>query len=324
MNYLRPLVAYLKMFRFYNLFLPGASGLVGATIASFFEGTYNIERIFAGTLIPILFWGAGQVVNNYFDQYADRINHNQTSIVKGDIGSNKALYTSLIITAILIIISFRIDILAGIISIVGVVAYFAYCIKLKGIPLIGNTWFGFATSLCVLFGSAVSVGIQPFVFHPVIWIIFGLNGIFQGGHVLIGYFKDVKGDEEGGYKTLCVVFKNNLKAVALITLIYTIVPVFLGLIAWLYHGGHCIQNANYLLFQIFSLMISLHAQIMLINNPSPIGGYASFSMHKTSVTLYFLSWLASFIPIFYAVIIMAVSVGFIEFSKKNTKTTMQL
>lgn len=312
------------MFRFYNLFIPGTCGLVGAVVTSYFAGNFVIERIFAGVLIPVLLWGTGQVVNDYCDQSADRINRNRTSIVKGDINSKKAIYISFIVTAFLIIVSFRLDFSAGIISIIAVLSYLAYCIKLKGMPLIGNTWFGFTTSLCVLLGSAISGGAQNLAGHPIIWIIFISNAIFQGGHVLIGYFKDIDGDEKAGYRTLCVVLRKKLRYVALITLIYSILPISIGIIAWLYHSGHCFPNANYLVFQIISLIISLKAQIILINNPLPSTGYISFSMHKYSIIIYFLSWLASFIPVLYASILIAGSILVIRFSINKTKIAMQL
>ncbi len=131
-------------------------------------GVDNLWKILAGGIIGILVTAAGNIINDYYDIEADRINRPYRVLPSEIVSPAIALLFFLLfnISALLLAALLGLDLF--IIVAVTLLLLYLYSYMLKNIPLVGNLVVAFLTGLAFIFGSVivenVLCGIIPALF----------------------------------------------------------------------------------------------------------------------------------------------------------------
>jgi len=194
--------AYLKSMRPYLFFVTGVAGWLGIV----FSGVEaNIFKQLVVLTVLFFSWGINQIINDYLGRKEDRINAPHRPMVSGELNVRYALVTTFILFVLGGIISFFLNPYALIIYLIGYIFNIIYE-YLKGIPLLGNIWFGILISVCPFYGAlAVSKQSLYMVFtnRDLIFVSLFVALVFST-MTYFTYYKDYYGDKVTGKKTLVV------------------------------------------------------------------------------------------------------------------------
>ncbi|NOX65203.1 MAG: UbiA family prenyltransferase [Chlorobi bacterium] len=195
---MKTISAIIKMSRPINCFITFITIVVACFICG---GTLNDTWvIFTGGIIGLLVTASGNIINDYYDIEADRINR-----------PNRVLPSEMVLPATAVVFYFAFNIAALILSlflglelfvitIVTMVLLFLYSYKLKNIPLVGNAVIAFLTGLAFVFGSVIVgnifCGIIPALFA------FMINFMRE----LIKDIEDIGGDRAVGFSTYPITY----------------------------------------------------------------------------------------------------------------------
>ncbi|KAF5412177.1 MAG: geranylgeranylglycerol-phosphate geranylgeranyltransferase [Euryarchaeota archaeon] len=142
------------LFRIGNCVMAGFAAVIGAGIVCGMTGLP-----IPGTLLlfssVFLITGAGNAINDFFDADIDAINKPTRPIPSGRVNRNAALYLSLLLFGIGILLSSAIGTICLVIAIANSVLLIAYAHSLKRTVLAGNLCIGYLTGSTFLFGGAL-------------------------------------------------------------------------------------------------------------------------------------------------------------------------
>ncbi len=141
--------AYIRSARPYTIFITGTAGLAGILSVG---GESQIVRTVFSLILLFAAYGINQVVNDLLGLKEDRYNEVRRPSVTGELDKRKAWITTGLIFVLGGILTFFLNPWALIIYIGGYAFNIIYE-ELKGIPVIGNLWFGAMISLAPLFGA---------------------------------------------------------------------------------------------------------------------------------------------------------------------------
>ncbi|MDD4126932.1 MAG: geranylgeranylglycerol-phosphate geranylgeranyltransferase [Methanomicrobium sp.] len=188
------LKGYLNIIRPVNSIVAGFAVLLGIIIA---KGMIPYESLIMIPLVAAI-TAAGNVINDYCDREIDAVNRPKRPIPSGAVSPKGAIIFSAALFLIGILISIFINSLCLGIAVFNSFLLVIYAKKLKIMPLIGNIAVSYLSASIFLFGGA----------------FFGFDGLYQNTVVFfITFFamlsrellkdaEDIKGDMEGGAKTL--------------------------------------------------------------------------------------------------------------------------
>lgn len=188
----------LKLIRFELPFSAGVCVVMGQMLAL---GEFaEVHLILYGFLSVFLISASILVMNDYFDVETDKINAPHRPIPSNLVTPNEALYFSLLLLFIGILLGYLISITALVISIVLSVVGFLYNRYFKKSGLPGNLMVSFSVGMTFIYGGA-SVGLP---FHKMV-LFFGLiAALIDLGEEIAADAMDIKGDELINSKSVAI------------------------------------------------------------------------------------------------------------------------
>jgi len=147
---------YMKLLRLWNGAIAALGLLLGAAVAI---GISNLDshlfELALGVIIVVLFVGAGNSLNDYYDVEIDRIAHPTRPIVKGTVSRRTALLSAGVMFAACFALSIWINLLSFAIVALAIIGMAAYELKLKRAGLVGNIMIGLLVAALFEFAGAV-------------------------------------------------------------------------------------------------------------------------------------------------------------------------
>ncbi|MCJ7517463.1 MAG: UbiA family prenyltransferase [Methanomassiliicoccales archaeon] len=147
---------YMKLLRLWNGAIAALGLLLGAAVAI---GINNLDshlfELALGTIIVVLFVGAGNSLNDYYDVEIDRIAHPKRPIVKGTVSRRIALLSAGVMFAACFALSIWINLLSLAIVALAIIGMAAYELKLKRAGLVGNIIIALLVAALFEFAGAV-------------------------------------------------------------------------------------------------------------------------------------------------------------------------
>jgi len=256
--------AYIKSMRPYLFFATGIAGWLGIV----FSGVeVNILRKFMVLVLLFFSWGINQIVNDYLGIKEDRINAPLRPMVSGELNIKYALVTTFTLFVVGAVISYLLNPYALIVYLIGYIFNIIYE-YLKGIPLLGNIWFGILLSVCPFYG-ALAVSKQNLFMvltnKDLVFVSLFIALMFST-MTFFTYYKDYKGDKLAGKKTLVVLLSPG-KAKYLNFLMAFIPYIVLSAIIYskLWQPG---LNIYFLVLNSISFILVFYTAIILFRFPS--------------------------------------------------------
>ncbi len=198
---------YLQLIRYENCLMAAFSAALGVLIAyniiSGNVGTipFPLNEILYVGLVVFLVTGAGNVINDYYDIEIDRINKPERPIPSGRISRSKALYFSISLFALGILIAFFINTICAAIALFNSLLLIFYAATLKRTVVTGNLSVGYLTGSTFLFGGAVfynNGGIEA------VSVLFLLATLATIAREIVKDIEDIEGDRLDGASTLAI------------------------------------------------------------------------------------------------------------------------
>jgi len=194
--------SYIKSMRPYAFFVTGIAGLIGMHLVD-----TSLSLFWQIIVLIILFssYGVNQVINDLLGTKEDKINAPKRPSISGELEFRKAIITSIVIFILGGLLTYFLNPYALVLYLLGYIANIIYE-YLKGVPFIGNLWFGFMISLLPLYGAMVSSGLT------LIQVLRNSDLMFISLLVLLSastlcyftYFKDSYGDKKANKITAAV------------------------------------------------------------------------------------------------------------------------
>lgn len=194
------LIAFLRLTRFWNLFIIG--------MAQYFAAIFLIDlsllvdwRLFVLATSTVIIAGAGYIINDYYDIKIDLINKPDRVVIGKDIGRRYALLFHSLLSFIGVTIGFVLGWRLGLIHIFSSFILWWYSNNLKRQPFIGNFMVALLTGLSILLINVLYDLTNSFV------IIYSLFAFFMTlVREIIKDMEDLKGDNTFGCKTLPIIW----------------------------------------------------------------------------------------------------------------------
>lgn len=194
--------AYIKSMRPYSFFVTGTAGILGLLLVENQRGLWR--NIF---ILALLFtsYGINQVINDLLGSREDKYNAPARPLVSGELNRKAAI---LMTTFLFLVGAVGTYFLNSYALIIYFLAYFMNIIYewMKGIPFLGNLWFGFMIALAPLYGALTSSNLSLYsvLYSPNLIYLFILVVASASALCYYTYFKDCEGDKRAGKKTLVV------------------------------------------------------------------------------------------------------------------------
>jgi geranylgeranylglycerol-phosphate geranylgeranyltransferase len=180
---------YMKLLRLWNGAIAALGLLLGVAVTVGLGNLQdNIQELLIGAVIVILFVGAGNSLNDYYDVDTDRIAHPSRPLITGAISRKTALYSAGAMFALCILLSLFLNLISIIIVMVAVAAMIGYEIRLKEAGFVGNLTIALLViALFEFSGSTVGRA------ETTIWLAL-LAGLATLGREIVKDIEDMAGD----------------------------------------------------------------------------------------------------------------------------------
>jgi geranylgeranylglycerol-phosphate geranylgeranyltransferase len=212
------LAGYLRILRPVNAVVSGLAAVLGYLIAT---GTLVPETVLL-VIVVFLITGAGNVINDYFDQEIDRINRPDRPIPSGQVSPAAAWkYSAILFVAGLAICTALTPVCLAIAVFNSCLLVF-YSMKLKNIALAGNLAVAYLSGSIFLFGGALA-GTAGFLENI---SIAGITILAMVSRELLKDAEDLEGDRAGGAVTLPA--KVGVRKTAVIAFLFATAAVILS------------------------------------------------------------------------------------------------
>ncbi len=199
--------AYLKSMRPYSFLITGTAGIIGMIMArDIAPETVNLFE--KGIILALLFssYGINQVINDMMGMEEDRINACNRPLVSGELKFKWCL----IITIMIFLMG---ALLTAYLNPHALVLYFAaYLFNIlyehfKGIPMLGNIWFGVLIAMAPLYGAMASTDMNMLQLLQTYELLLVAMMVMLSASTMcfFTYFKDYVGDKAAGKMTIVVV-----------------------------------------------------------------------------------------------------------------------
>ena len=225
--------------------------------------TYNYE-IILGSLCVFIATGSGNTINDYYDYEIDRINAPNRPIPSGKIELKRALYYSLILFLVSIILGFIISLENGIVVILCTILMIIYAYDLKQRCFIGNLCVAILTGLTFVFGGLITKDVN-------LGFILGFFAFLMTLSMeIIKDIEDIEGDKKEDAHTLPIIY--GTKKAVMLAVILNIITCILSPLLYYYN----IFSIVYLIIIIIADIIFVYSAYLAVQNQS------KESMHKIS------------------------------------------
>lgn len=189
MGKVNPAAEYMKLLRLWNGAIAALGLLLGVIVA---RGIHDLDlvavELLLGGIIVVLFVGAGNSLNDYFDVETDRIAHPSRPLPRGTLPKGLALYSAAAMFAACILLSFFLNLTSFVIVLLAVLAMVSYELKLKSAGLAGNATIALlVVGLFVFSGSTVGLAEKTIILAV-------LSGLATLGREIVKDIEDMEGD----------------------------------------------------------------------------------------------------------------------------------
>lgn len=202
--------------------------------ACFICGTIeNFWQIVMAGFSGLLVTAAGNIINDYYDLEADKINHPYRILPLGGLGPGFVFKIYIVITIFALISALTLGLIPFMIVVITSSLLYFYSSNFKSMPLIGNLVIALLTGLAFIFGSIVvnnpMCGIFPAIFAFLINLM----------RELIKDIEDIEGDRLFELDTFPIKFGyvmtvNLISIIGVILILVTIIPFLLKIYNLLY------------------------------------------------------------------------------------------
>ena len=245
---------YMKLLRLWNGAIAALGLLLGAAVA---VGISHLSLhqfdLILGVIIVILFVGAGNSLNDFYDVEIDRVAHPKRPIVMGTISRRTALLSAGVMFAICFVTSIWINLQSLAIVVFAIIGMVLYELKLKRAGLVGNLMIALLVAALFEFAGAV-VGRTDLAF-----VLALLAAIATLGREIVKDIEDMEGDV--ARKTLPRIV--GAKKAGYIALVPTFAAVALSPIPYLQN----LLTYLYLLVVIVADVIFVYGGIVQLRDP---------------------------------------------------------
>ena len=276
---MRHVTAFIKLIRPVNALLASIGVALGFWLSGA-DAPYMHLLLLVGATACAL--GFGNTINDIKDAAADRINHPQRPIPRGDISRNQALIFAVILAVLALIAGTAVSLnhLYGVI--VPLVLLTLYTLFLKGTPLFGNILISILVSYSLIFGGLNTQGLHT-IYIPAL-LAFLLNLARE----IIKDLQDREGDQKTGIVTTAslspAILKNLLILISILYIPLMFIPYFLDH----FHNVYLIICAAILLpMHLYRLIILViikkmadQARISLLLKIEMLGGLLALAVDK--------------------------------------------
>jgi geranylgeranylglycerol-phosphate geranylgeranyltransferase len=185
------LAGFVSMMRLGNCVMGAAAVLLAAVICIAPEtGLEDFAlEIALSMLVVVLFTGAGNSLNDYFDREVDRAAHPSRPIPLGMVSPSGALAFSAILFSASAILGFFVGVASFLIVVFSIVVMLSYEMFLKSEGLMGNLAISWLTGALFLFGGASVDGMN------LAWILAFLAFLVSLGREVVKDVQDLEGDK---------------------------------------------------------------------------------------------------------------------------------
>lgn len=197
-------------------------------------------QIVLAIIAAFLINGAGNVINDYFDYKIDKINRPNRPIPSGRVKRSSVAGYFFVLIVISLMLAYFVSRDFLYLAVINSVVSFVYSWKLKGTPLIGNIAVSWLAASTFLGGALVLHSFYSLPAAAMLLAAIGFLGTLS--REIFKDIEDVKGDKEGGAKTLPVVIgEKGAKVTASIVLVLGILsllaPLYIALFSAYYYIG---------------------------------------------------------------------------------------
>ena len=309
-------------FRPHFFFVSGAAGLSGMVLA---YQDPPLWRTLATFVICFFSYGFIQALCDTFDLETDRINAPFRPMVSGEL----PVKTVVMILGCLLLgvagIFFLMNPILLAVQAIALVFSVTYN-RMKRIPHVGPLWNGVIVATLPYIGAfgvsdAHSLTELPAVIHANAAIV----GLVYAGFVLTGYFKDVTGDSQTGYRTAPVAYGIHRARWHVIP--YTFVALS-GMAIYGWNRFALWENAAgggkliFIVLGMVSVALLILSNVTLLRDPSERNSYGALLWYTRGMVLSFLSPIA----LVHSTVAVSVSVVFLaamEYFLSKTRETSQ-
>ncbi|MCD6372429.1 MAG: geranylgeranylglycerol-phosphate geranylgeranyltransferase [Thermococcus sp.] len=219
------LKAFVEITRPHNCILAGFVGLLGAIVA---VGHFpSLEKAILTFLVVTLGCAGGNTINDYFDYEIDKINRPNRPLPRGAMGRKTALWYSLALMAVGLLLSLLINIYAFVIAFIAYTAMILYAWKLKPLPFVGNLVVAGLTGVTPLYGA---IAVEKIGLAGYLALCAFLVNVARE---VVKDIEDVEGDLSKGARTLPIVWGKKKAAYvgalfAVLTVVASVLPIKAG------------------------------------------------------------------------------------------------
>lgn len=248
------MLSILQLFRPLTSFMASLAVFASAFIAAGFEINQYLIPLTLGMIVAFLFTSSGNAINDYFDRDIDRINHPERPIPSGKIKPFNAFLLSIIIFAMIVSLSWFINLLCFLIVILEIIFVFCYEKFLKKKGFVGNIMISVQTGFAFVFGGAIVNKIE-------ITTILALLAFFAilGREIV----KDIE-DKEGDFDRMTLPKKIGVKNSSILSSVLIILAIVMSPLP-LYPLG--IFTLYYLPLIVIADLILISAIPNIVKNP---------------------------------------------------------
>lgn len=215
---------YARILRPINCLMASAAAFTGYAIA--IQKISLSPEILLGMLVVFLVCGAGQAINDYFDRNIDEKLHPEKPIPSGKIKPRNALFFSLLLFAIAIILSALLPFQSMLITIIFSILLALYSALIQKLKFIGNIVVALGTAFTIIFGASISGSL-------LVPVILAMTAFFSNlGREIVKDFEDMDADK--GHKLSLPILLPKKTVFLVVFLLYmaaitnAYLPAFLG------------------------------------------------------------------------------------------------
>jgi len=181
--------AYLMLLRPGNCLMGAAGALLAAVICAGLSGVEEASvDVVLSMLVVVMFTGAGNALNDYFDRETDKVAHPERPLPMGLIAPKVALNLSAAFFGATLILSLLVNLWSFAIVVTSIVVMVGYEVLLKAEGLAGNLAISWLTGALFLFGGAAVERME------VAWILALLAFLATLGREVVKDVQDIDGD----------------------------------------------------------------------------------------------------------------------------------
>lgn len=288
----------------YLFFITGIAGWLGILFAN---TTASILRQIVVLSILFISWGINQITNDLLGVKEDKINAPHRPIASGELNQKYVLSVTFFLFLLGAVITFFLNPYALIIYFAGYIFNIVYE-YLKGIPLLGNIWFGILIAVVPFYGAlAVSKGnLMSVLYNKDLIYIALFIALISSTMTFFTYFKDYSGDKQAKKKTLVVLLSP--EKARFLNFIASSLPFLILFVVLSFNLWQPKTNLFFWILLSIAFIILQYTALLYFKNPRGKTTYYSLKWNFEGATLFQVAFMALISPLLSIIVFIS---GFI-------------